>query len=67
MAKKASKGVGLLRSSKHLVNVTTLKTIYDALVIPNFYYCALVLDILLKIVTTWPTTTGNKFTWPIPE
>ena len=44
VAKKASKGIGLLRRSKHLVNGTTLKTIYDALVLPHFDYCALVWD-----------------------
>ena len=42
VAKKASKGIGLLRRSKHLVNGTTLKTIYDALVLPHFGNCALV-------------------------
>ena len=34
----------MLRRSKHLVNGTTLKTIYDALVLPHFDYCALVWD-----------------------
>ena len=39
--KKASKGIGLLRRSKHLVSGNTLKAIYDTLVLPHFDYCAL--------------------------
>lgn len=42
VAKKASKRIGLLRRSKDLINRHTLKTIYDALVLPHFDYCALV-------------------------
>ena len=39
---KASKGIGLLRRSKDLVNTNSLQTMYKALVISYFGYCALV-------------------------
>ena len=39
---KASKGIGLLRRSKDLVNTNSLQTMYKALVISYFDYCALV-------------------------
>ena len=44
VAKKASKGIGLLRRSKDLLESNTLKTIYNATVLPYFDYCALVWD-----------------------
>jgi hypothetical protein len=42
--KKASKGIGILRGSKDLLDKDTLKTIYSAFVLPYFDYCALVWD-----------------------
>ena len=42
VAKKASKGIGLLRRSKDLLESNTLKTIYNATVLPYFDYWALV-------------------------
>ena len=42
VAKKAAKGIGMLRTSKHLFDRDTLKTIYNAFVLPHFDYCALV-------------------------
>ena len=42
VAKKAAKGIGMLRRSKHLFDRDTLKTIYNAFVLPHFDYCALV-------------------------
>ena len=42
MAKKAAKGIEMLRRSKHLFDRDTLKTIYNAFVLPHFDYCALV-------------------------
>ena len=42
VAKKAAKGIGLLRRSKDLLDSNTLKTIYSAIVLPHFDYCALV-------------------------
>ncbi|CAB4014944.1 Hypothetical predicted protein, partial [Paramuricea clavata] len=44
VAKKASKGIGILRRSKDLLDKDTLKTIYSAFVLPHFDYCALVWD-----------------------
>lgn len=44
VAKKASKGIGMLRRSKDLLDKNTLKTIYSAFVLPHFDYCALVWD-----------------------
>ena len=44
VAKKASKGIGLLRLSKDLLESNTLKTIYNATVLPYFDYCVLVWD-----------------------
>jgi hypothetical protein len=44
LAKKASKGIGILRRSKDLLDKDTLKTIYSACVLPHFDYCALVWD-----------------------
>jgi hypothetical protein len=44
VAKKAAKGIGLLRRSKDLLDSNTLKTIYSAIVLPHFDYCALVWD-----------------------
>ena len=45
VAKKAAKGIGLLRRSKNLLEESnTLKTIYNATVLPYFDYCALVWD-----------------------
>jgi hypothetical protein len=42
VAKKAAKGIGILRRSKHLFDKDTLKTIYSAFVLPHFDYCSLV-------------------------
>ena len=42
VAKKAAKGIGLLRRSKDMLYSNTLKTIYSAIVLPHFDYCALV-------------------------
>ena len=42
VVKKAAKGIGMLRRSKHLFGRDTLKTIYNAFVLPHFDYCALV-------------------------
>ena len=42
VAKKAAKGIGMLRRSKHLFDRDTLKTIYNAFVLPHFDYCSLV-------------------------
>ena len=36
VAKKATKGIGMLRRSKHLFDRDTLKTIYNAFVLPHF-------------------------------
>jgi hypothetical protein len=44
VAKKAAKGIGLLRRSRDLLDSNTLKTIYSAIVLPHFDYCALVWD-----------------------
>ena len=44
VAKKVAKGIGLLRRSKDLLEINTLKTIYNATVLPYFDYCALVWD-----------------------
>ena len=44
VAKKATKGTGLLRRSKDLPNSNTLKTIYSATVLPHLGYCVLVWD-----------------------
>ena len=44
VAKKASKGIRMLRRSKDLLDKNTLKTIYSAFVLPHFDYCALVWD-----------------------
>lgn len=44
VAKKAAKGIGLLRRSKDLLDRNTLKTVYSALVLPHFDYCAIVWD-----------------------
>ena len=47
VAKKAAKGIDLLRRSKDLLErftYNTLKTIYNATVLPYFDYCALVWD-----------------------
>ena len=42
VAKKAAKGIGILRRSKGFLDKDTLKTIYSAFVLPHFDYCALV-------------------------
>ena len=42
VAKKAAKGIGMLRRSKHLFDTDTLKTIYSTFVLPHFDYCSLV-------------------------
>ena len=42
VAKKAAKGIGMLRRSKHLFDRDMLKTIYNAFVLLHFAYCALV-------------------------
>ena len=46
MAKKAAKGIGLLKRSNfaYLLHSNSLKTIYSAIVLPHFDYCALVWD-----------------------
>ena len=44
VTRKVSKGIGLLRRSKDLVNKISLDTIYQVLVLPHFNYCALVWD-----------------------
>ena len=46
VAKKAAKGIGLLRRSNfaYLLHSNSLKTIYSAIVLPHFDYCALVWD-----------------------
>ena len=42
VAKKAAKGLGILRRSKNFLDKDTLKTVYNAFVLPQFDYCALV-------------------------
>ena len=42
VAKKAVKGIGILRRSKGFLDKDTLKTVYSAFVLPHFDYCALV-------------------------
>ena len=42
VAKKAAKGIGILRRSKGFLDEDTLKTVYSAFVLPHFDYCALV-------------------------
>jgi hypothetical protein len=42
VAKKAAKGIGILRRSKSFLDKATLKTIYGAFALPHFDYCALV-------------------------
>ena len=44
VAKKAAKGIGLLKRSKDMLDSNALKTIYSAIVLPHFDYCALVWD-----------------------
>ena len=42
VAKKAAKGIGILRRSKRFLDKDTLKTVYSAFVLPHFDYCSLV-------------------------
>ena len=42
VAKKAAKGIGILRRSKGFLDKDTLKTVYSAFVLPHFDCCALV-------------------------
>ena len=42
VAKIAAQGIRMLRRSKHVFDRDTLKTIYNAFVLPHFDYCALV-------------------------
>ena len=42
VAKKAAKGIGILRRSKSFLDKDTLKTVYSAFVLPHFDYCSLV-------------------------
>ena len=42
VAKKAVKGIGILRISKGFLDKDTLKTVYSAFVLPHFDYCSLV-------------------------
>ena len=42
VAKKAAKGIGILRRSNGFLDKDTLKTIYSVFVLPHFDYCALV-------------------------
>ena len=42
--KKASKGIGILRRFKDLLDKDTLKTIYSVFVLPHFDYCVSVSD-----------------------
>lgn len=44
ITRKVSKGIGLLRRSKDLVNKKSLNSIYKVLILPHFDYCALVWD-----------------------
>ena len=60
VAKKAAKGIGLMRRSKDLLNTNTLKAIYDALVLPHFDYCALVYDNCSKTLQTKLQKLQNK-------
>ena len=45
LAKKASKGVGILRRAKELLDTNSLKNIYGAIVLPDFDHCAMVWNI----------------------
>ena len=47
-AKKASKGIGMLRRTKELLDINSLKNIYNAFVLPHFDHCALVWEICSK-------------------
>ena len=60
VAKKASKGIGLLRRSKDLLESNTLKTIYNATVLPYFDYCALVWDNCLQTIKNKLEKLHNK-------
>ena len=42
VAKKDAKGIGILRRSKDFLDKDTLKTVYNAFVLPHFDYCSLV-------------------------
>jgi hypothetical protein len=50
VGKKAAKGIGILRRSKHLFDKDTLKTIYSGFVLPHFDYCSLVWNNCSKIL-----------------
>ena len=60
VAKKASKGIGMLRRSKDLLDKNTLKTIYSAFVLPHFDYCALVWDNFSKTLQNKLQKLKNK-------
>ena len=58
--KKAAKGIGMLRRSKHLFDKNTLETIYNAFVLPHFDYCALVWNNCSKTLQTKLQKLQNK-------
>ena len=60
VAKKAAKGIGILRRSNGFLDKDTFKTTYSAFVFPYFDYCALVWDNCSKTLQNESQKFQNK-------